>query len=107
MFEDCIDGFVADAVDAACYAFGLVVSIWSTGSESQKLIGTAPIDSAILKRSGTWSTAYTADAPRRIAEYAARRPTGPEPNTATESPGSKPEKSRPAQAVAKISPTRR
>lgn len=25
MFEDCIDGSVADAVDAACYAFGLVV----------------------------------------------------------------------------------
>lgn len=38
-----------------------------------------------------------------MAEYAARRPTGSEPNTTTDSPGSKREKSRPALAVAKMS----
>ena len=46
------------------------------------------------------------DAPRREAEYAAMRPTGPAPKMATVSPGEKCESVRPCQPVGKMSARR-
>ncbi|RII15378.1 hypothetical protein CUC08_Gglean003419 [Alternaria sp. MG1] len=81
----------------------LSLMICSTGSLFLKSMGMHPIFSAAASRSGTVSTTKTLLAPRRIPLYAAIRPTGPAPNTATLSPDWNPASTSPCHPVGNMS----
>ena len=73
---------------------------------SRPSIGTAPNRAAISSRAGTMSTARIRAAPISRADMIAISPTGPQPITATESPGWIPARSAPKKPVARMSPTK-